>query len=113
MKKSSMLSLVSFLNSVSDLPSEVAVVRDELNAECAKDAQKSADKRSAYDAAKAIVLAAMGTEPLTVAEIFAKCENDLPEGFSASKIQYGLRVYWADEVRKIENAKGANQYTLA
>ena len=84
-----------------------------IEAELAKNAEKANANRELYAQAKGVVLSHMGSEPMTVADIFAVCEDELPEGFSKSKVQYGLLNLWSDSVVKIVNAKGANQYTLA
>lgn len=103
-------------DTLASLPNRTPEQEDALqaiNAELAKNAEKAEANRTLYAQAKDIVLSHVGTEPMTVAEIFAACEDELPEGFSKSKVQYGLLNLWSDSVTKIVNPKGANQYTLA
>lgn len=47
---------------------------------------------------------------MTVAEIFAECEKELPNGFTKNQIGYGLTHYWTDSVVKIEGK--VNTYRL-
>lgn len=58
-----------------------------------------------------IVLAAMDTEPRTVSDITERCA-DLPEGFTAAKVQYLLLHELAEQVDKIETKGKANTYAL-
>ena len=111
MKKSTMKSLVSYLNG--EVVTNLDEIKAELEAELAKGEAKAQANRDAYAIAHEIVMAHMSEVPQTIAEIFDACSNELPEGFSKSKIQYAMLNYWKDEVVKIEQAKGANQYRLA
>ena len=113
MKNSTLNTIANYLNSLTNLPEEVAVARDEVNAERNKNIEKAQANREAYAAAHDTVMNVLSDKPMTVQEIFDACADELPEGFSKSKIQYGLLNYWKDEVQKHENAKSANQYTKA
>lgn len=90
---------------------DMETLRNEINAEHDKLAEKATAKASIYDAAKPIVLGAMSAVPLTAKEIFEKVDEDLPEGFSINKMIYAFRTEWADEVVKHENGKGVNTYS--
>ena len=110
MKKNTITALYNyFVNS--DDTVDLSVVIEDIRAEYERTVAKSAAKANAYEAAKPIVFGVM-TEPMTVKEIFAKCENDLPDGFTAHKIQYALLNYWRDEVDKIPNGKSAFTYMV-
>ena len=111
MKKSTMKSLVAYLNG--ETVTNIDEIKGELEAELAKGEAKAQANRDAYAVAHEIVMAHMSEAPLTVAEIYDACADELPEGFSKSKIQYALLNYWNGEVVKVEQAKGANQYRLA
>ena len=111
MKKSTMKSLVAYLNG-QNVP-EIAEIKAELEAELAKGEAKAQANREAYAVAHDAVMSVMTSGLMTVQEIFDACADELPEGFSKSKIQYGLLNYWSNEVVKVENAKGANQYRKA
>lgn len=111
MKKSTMKSLVAYLNG-QNVP-EIAEIKAELEAELAKGEAKAQANREAYAVAHDVVMNVMSSALMTVQEIFDACADELPEGFSKSKIQYALLNYWNDEVVKVENAKGANQYRKA
>lgn len=101
MKKSSLQSLVSFIDSV-DAPQEVKSIRDEIVAELAKGAEKAQANRDLYEQAKDIVLSALSDTPATIAEIYEEVKDGLPEGFSKGKVQYAITRLWADEVVKTE-----------
>ena len=110
MKKNTISALYNYFVNSDDTIDLSAVVED-IRAEYERTVAKSQAKANAYDAAKPIVFGVM-TEPMTVKEIFAKCENDLPDGFTAHKIQYALLNYWRDEVVKIDNGKSAFTYMV-
>lgn len=109
MKKSTLKSLVAYLNG--EVVTNIDEIKAELEAEYAKGEAKAQANREAYALAHDVVMNAINGKALTVKEIVAACEGELPEGFSASKVQYGLLNYWNTEIEKIENAKGQpNQY---
>lgn len=110
MKKSTLKSLVAYLNGA-DI-TNLDEITAELEAELAKNEEKAQANRDLYAAAREVVLAAMTEAPQSVAEIFAACEENLPDGFSKGKVQYALMNYWTDAVVKIENPYGPNQYRL-
>ena len=101
MKKVSLQSLVSFIDSI-DAPQEVKVIRDEIVAELAKGAEKAQANRDLYAQAKDIVLGALSDTPVTIGELYDEIASDLPEGFSKGKVQYAVTRLWADEVTKVE-----------
>ena len=109
MKKNTITALYNYFVKNDDTVDLSAVVED-IRAEYEKSAAKATAKMDAYDAAKPIVLAAIEDAPLTAKDIFAACEDDLPDGFTAQKVQYGLLHYWADEVVKIDNGKAPFTY---
>lgn len=108
MKKSSMKSLVAYLNG-QDVP-EIAEIKAEIEAELAKGEAKAQANRELYAEAHEAVMGVMSAAPKTLAEIYEACKDELPEGFSKSKVQYALREYWASEVVKIEGK--VNEYRL-
>lgn len=110
MKKTTMTTILSLIAS-NDTP-EAEAVRNELNAELNKGAEKARAAAELYEAAKDIVLNAIPENtPVTVAEIFEAVEDELPEGFTKAKVQYALRNYWAESVVKHEGK--VNSYTRA
>lgn len=111
MKKNTITALYNYFVKNDDTIDLSAVVED-IRAEYEKSAAKVDAKMIAYEQAKPIVLSAITGTALTVKDIFTTCENDLPVGFTASKIQYALLHYWADEVEKIDNGKGPFTYTV-
>lgn len=110
MKKNTITALYNYFVNDDDTIDVTAVVED-IRAEYERTVAKSQAKSDTYDAAKPIVFGVMDT-PMTVKEIFAKCENDLPDGFTSHKIQYALLNYWSDEVVKIDNGKGPFTYMV-
>ena len=113
MTKSTMTIVRDTFASLTNRTAEQEEAYQAICAELAKNAEKANANRELYETAKGVVLAHMGETPMTVAEIYEACESELPEGFSKSKVQYGLLNMWSDSVTKIVNVKGANQYTLA
>lgn len=110
MTKNTLRSLVAYLTK--NPIAELADATVELVAEMEKNEAKARANREMYSEAKDIVMAVISTdEPMTVAQIYEACKNDLPETFSKSKVQYAVREYWADEIVKHENCKGPLMYT--
>ena len=108
MKKSTLQSLVSYLNG--ETITNLDEIRDELVAELNKGEAKAQANRDLYAQAKDIVLNALSDTPVTIGELYAEVENDLPEGFSKGKVQYAITRLWADEVEKTEGK--VNTYAL-
>jgi hypothetical protein len=100
MKKSTMQSLVSYLNG--EAVDNIAEIKAEIEAELAKGAEKAQANRDLYAQAKGIVLGALSETPVTIGELYDEIANDLPEGFSKGKVQYAITRLWADEVVKTE-----------
>jgi len=109
MKKNTMTTIAAYIKNVPELANEYA----ELQAELDKNAAKAQANRALYSTAHDVVMAHLTSTPVTVTDLFAACESELPEGFSKSKIQYALLNYWADEVVKHENGKKAFTYSRA
>ena len=98
MKKSTLSTLVSYLNG--ETITNLDEIRAELEKELNKGAEKAAANRALYDAAKEVVLANLSETPVTVSELYEQISDELPDGFSRSKLQYGMLHYWSDEVVK-------------
>jgi len=110
MKKVSLQSLVSFIDSI-DAPQDIKEIRDEIANELAKGAEKAQANRDLYAQAHDVVISALSATPVTIGELYAEVENDLPEGFSKGKVQYAITRLWANEVVKHEGK--VNTYTRA
>ena len=108
MKKVSLQSLVSFIDSI-DAPQEILDIREEIVNELAKGEAKAQANRDLYAEAKSVVLGALSDTPVTIGELYEEVKDELPEGFSKGKVQYALTRLWADEVVKIEGK--VNTYT--
>ena len=114
MKKVSLQSLVSFIDSMNaqgSAPQEIVEIRDEIANELAKGAEKAQANRDLYAQAHDVVIGALSATPVTIGELYTEVENDLPEGFSKGKVQYAITRLWADEVVKHEGK--VNTYTRA
>ena len=109
MKKNTMTAIASYIKNVPELATEYA----ELAAELAKNEEKAQANRDAYATAHDVVMAHLSDKGQAAAEIYEACKNELPEGFSKSKVQYGLNNYWAAEVVKHDNGKNPFTYTKA
>lgn len=108
MKKSSMKSLVAYLSTMTNLPEEVLAVKGELEAELQKGEDKAAANRSLYATAHDVVFSMLSDKPMTIADIWEAVKEEMPDGFTKSKLQYAMREYWGDEVVKIEGK--VNEY---
>jgi len=110
MKKNTMIALVNYLNgqNVTNLDE----IKAELEAELNRNAVRAAKNRELYEEAREVVLRTLRqtSAPVTVAELMDACEDELPEGFTRGKVQYGLNNYWTDAVVRVENPSGANMY---
>lgn len=109
MKKSTMQSLVSFLENVP----EMADARAELVRELNRGAEKAAANRELYENAREVVLSQLqlATNGATLAELVESCGDNLPDGMTKGKVQYALLHYWNDTV-SVEQTKNGNVYRL-
>jgi len=110
MKKSTMIALVSYLNGAT--VDNLDEIKAELEAELNRNAEKAAANRELYEAAKSVIFEGFrvaGT-PITIAELYEEIKDELPDGFSKSKVQYAVTRLWTDEVTKVEGK--TNSYTL-
>lgn len=110
MTKEIMNAIYNTLNTV-EFENKPAVM-EALEKELHRNDRVKAEKEAAYTAAKPAVLEALriAGKPATVAEIFAECEKELPDGFTKNQVGYGLTHYWTDSVVKIEGK--VNTYQL-
>ena len=110
MKKSSLQSLVSYING--EAVENIAEIKAEIEAELSKGEAKAQANRELYDAAKDVVIEALSkvTAPVTIAELYDEIASKLPDGMSKGKIQYAVTRLWADEIAKTEGK--VNSYSL-
>ena len=93
----------TILSLIADMTSaDAELVRSELTAELNKGAEKAQANRELYELAKDIVLNALSSTPVTLAELYDEIKSELPEGFTKNKVQYALSHYWENEVVKTE-----------
>lgn len=108
MKKATLEAIRRHLNGEDvDLPT----LRQEINDEWERTTAKSRANADLYAAATPIVEKVLDSTQRTSKEIFALCKDELPEGFTANKVQYLLLHQLAYKVEKHLNGKNANTYT--
>ena len=111
MKKSTYEAIYTVLSSVEFESKETVMA--ELYKEIHKGEEAKAAKAALYEMAKPIVLEGLrvaGT-PVTIAELYEEVKGELPEGFTKTKVQYGITHYWTGKVTKHEGK--TMSYTLA
>lgn len=110
MKKSTMQSLVNYLNGATI--DNLDEIKEELVAELNRDAEKAQKNRELYDSVKPIVFEGLRVcgVPVTIADLYEEIKGDLPSGFGKSKVQYAVTRLWADEIAKTEGK--INTYSL-
>ena len=83
----------------------------------AKEARKAKTAEARSELVKTVtpvLRKALTTAPegMTAKELFTACEKELPEGFTAAKVQNVLLREMAPELEKIEDKRKANVYRL-
>lgn len=73
----------------------------ELNAELNKGAAEKAARAAEYEAIHDLIVDNLTDTPVTVADLVAEIESELPEGMNRHKVQYALNNLWQDEIVKI------------
>lgn len=106
MKKSSLQSLVSYLNG--EAVENIAEIKAEIEAELSKGQAKAEANRAVYADIhdKVIAVLSMTANPVTAQEIADET------GIARGKIVYGLKNYWGDEVVADKSGK-TTTYRLA
>ena len=106
MKKSSLQSLVSYLNG--EAVENITDIKAEIEAELAKGQAKAEANRAVYAEIhdKVIEALSVASNPVTAQELADET------GIARGKIVYGLTNYWGDEVVKDTTGK-ATTYRLA
>ena len=105
-----MIALVSYLNGATI--DNLDEIKAELEAELNRNAEKAAANREMYEAAKSVIFEGFrvaGT-PVTITELYEEIKDELPNGFSKSKVQYAVTRLWVDEIVKTEGK--VNTYSL-
>jgi len=104
MKKATLIAIKDALTNYGYMNSDVL---SELNREITKGDAEKAKNAELYEAAKPVILGALTETPVTIAELYDEIANELPDGFSKSKVQYAVTRLWADEVTKVEGKVNA------
>lgn len=105
MTKNTMNTILTLIADM-DTP-EATEVREALEKELNKGAEKAQANRELYEAAKAVVMAELGETPVTIAELYDAIAEQLPEGFKKGKLQYAVTRMWTDEIRRVEGKVNA------
>lgn len=110
MKKSTLESIRNYLNG--DDTVDLAILREEVNAEYDRLTAKSRENTALYNTAHDVVMAcAEWDKPMMVKELWPLVEADMPDGFTPSKLQYAFREKWPNEVERHDNGKDAYKYS--
>ena len=104
-----MQSILSYLNG--ETVTNIDEINLELESELNRNAAKAQANRDKYELVRDLVLGALGSTPVTIAELYEEIKGDLPEDFTKSKVQYGVTHYWNDQIVKHEGK--TSTYTLA
>lgn len=99
MKTSTVKTLSRYFESI-DVSSDADLIQavEDVRTEAAKLYAEAHAKQVMYEQAKAAVMRALTDEPQTCAEIFNKCYENLPAGFTRNNLSYAFGHYWADDV---------------
>ena len=109
MKKSTLENIRTLANANTTLFGDELV--QEINAEWERTTEKSRDNKELYDAAHDVLMACEAWDkPMTSKELWEVVREDMPEGFTESKMRYGCLNYWTDEVKKNDNGKNPATY---
>lgn len=73
----------------------------ELDAEINKGAEEKAARAAEYESVHDLIVDNLSDMPVTVADLYAEIESDLPDNFSKNKVQYALNNLWTSEIKKI------------
>ena len=109
MTKASMTAIFNALTNVDFEGKEAAMA--ELSKELHRGEAERAAKNALYEVAKDVVFNVLKDAPMTVADIYEACKDELPHGFTKNQISYGLTHYWAGDVVKVSGK--VNEYKRA
>ena len=76
-------------------------------------AEAKAGKTATYDAIREVVFQHLGSAPMTLADLYEACKEELPKDTKKGQLQYGILNYWKDEIVKIERPGAPNEYRRA
>lgn len=116
--------IMSNLNTIATSPAAIEAIKnlfpdmdvqgtfEEVAAEWKKNRAKAEENARLYAAAKEPVFAVLSETPQTAKEIFEAAEEELPEDFSVSRVQWALLNLWNNEVASKDNGKNPKTYYL-
>lgn len=98
MKKATLTAIYETLKTLDYDPEILAELDKEIN----KGAEQKAKNAKAYEDIHDIVMGVLTSTPATVAEIWDAIKDEVAEGVTKGKVQYGLTHLWGDEIVKVE-----------
>lgn len=110
MKNETIRTIYDILTGANTNETDKLTVIRELEDDFAREAEKAAAKVEAYDAIHEAVFSVLTTSPQTIADIYEKCKDKLPEGATKGQVQYGITRKWVSEIVKIDGKP--NEYRL-
>ena len=111
MKKSTLEALYNLVNGTGSLTDEL---REDVIAEYERTTAKANANTVLYNTALEVLKSVDDwDEPMTTKELCAKYADELPDDFSASKMNYAMRTYgdWMAAFEKHDNGKNPYTYT--
>lgn len=101
MKNSTVKTIYAILTGTNTNEADRLAVIRELEDDFAKEQEKATAKLDLYEAMRAVVFSKLGDKPMTLAELWAACEADMPDGATKNKLSYALTHYWTEDIVKI------------
>ena len=108
MKKATMQYIANFLTEWIEgeggeelVQAEMVNAKNELLSELNKGAAEKAARAAEYESIHNLIVDNLSDTPVTVADLVAEIESELPEGMNRHKVQYALNNLWQDEIVKI------------
>lgn len=110
MKKSTLVALYNYFCN-SDNTVDTTTITEDIRTEYERLAGKSAENAALYDEAYAVLMKHLNKSEQTAAELYEKCAEELPEGFSRGKFNYLLRMHSTD-LTAHDNGRSPKTYTV-
>lgn len=101
MKKATLETISKVLHDIPSFSDGYPGVLEEVEAELNKGAAEKAARAAEYEAIHDLIVDNLTDTPVTVADLVAEIEDELPEGMNRHKVQYALNNLWQDEIVKI------------
>lgn len=96
------VSLQTILNTLTSNGFQDEDILEEIRKEINKGAARKEATAAEYEAAKDVIIKALGDTPVTCGELYEAIKDELPEGFGKGKVQWALIHLWDSEIVKID-----------